>query len=145
MFATAAPTHSPSAFNNVSNAYRQVGVQTGVDNASAHQLVLMLLDACQDSLAQARGAIAAGDVPAKGRAIGRAARIVEEGLKACLNHDAGGRLATDLNALYAYIGVRLTHANLSNDVATLEECGRLLEPVRAAWIAIGAQVASSRQ
>lgn len=142
MFATAAPLHSPHAFTN---AYRQVGVQTGVDSASAHQLVQMLFDACQDSLAQARGAIAAGDVPAKGRAIGRAARIVEEGLKACLNLDAGGALAADLNALYAYIGVRLTHANLSNDVATLEECGRLLEPVRLAWVAIGPQVAAARQ
>ena len=145
MFATAAPTHSPSAFNNVSNAYRQVGVQTGVGSASAHQLVQMLFDACQDSLAQARGAIAAGDVQAKGSAIGRAARIVEEGLKACLNLDAGGALAADLNALYAYIGVRLTQANLGNDVATLEECGRLLEPLRSAWATIGPQVGSKRQ
>ena len=145
MFATSAPIHSPSAFTNVTNAYRQVGVQTGVGNASPHQLVQMLLDACQDSLAQARGAIAAGDVQAKGRAIGRAARIVEEGLKACLNLDAGGRLAADLNALYAYIGVRLTQANLGNDVATLEECGRLLEPVRSAWAAIGPQVAAGPQ
>ena len=145
MFATAAPTHSPSAFTNVSNAYRQVGVQTGVGGASAHQLVQMLFDACQDSLAQARGAIAAGDVQAKGRAIGRAARIVEEGLKACLNLDAGGALAADLNALYAYIGVRLTQANLGNDVATLEECGRLLEPLRNAWATIGPQVATNRQ
>ena len=142
MFATAAPINTPTAFTN---AYRQVGVQTGVASASPHQLVQMLLDACQDSLAQARGAIAAGDIPAKGRAIGRAARIVEEGLKACLDLDAGGLLAADLNALYAYIGVRLTHANLSNDVATLEECGRLLEPVRLAWVAIGPQMTAARQ
>ncbi|MEO8805354.1 MAG: flagellar export chaperone FliS [Burkholderiaceae bacterium] len=142
MFATAAPINTSTAFTN---AYRQVGVQTGVASASPHQLVQMLLDACQDSLAQARGAIAAGDISAKGRAIGRAARIVEEGLKACLNLDAGGALAADLNALYAYIGVRLTHANLSNDVATLEECGRLIEPVRLAWVAIGPQVAAARQ
>jgi flagellar secretion chaperone FliS len=157
MFATAAPVHLQSAFtgvssvsslssmSNLSNAYRQVGVQTGVGSASPHQLVQMLLDACQESLAQARGAIATGDIAAKGRAIGRTARIVEEGLKACLNLEAGGQLAADLNALYAYIGVRLTQANLGNDVATLEECGRLLEPVRSAWAEIGAQVALSRQ
>ncbi|MEO8060922.1 MAG: flagellar export chaperone FliS [Burkholderiales bacterium] len=145
MFATAAPIHNPSAFTSVTNAYRQVGVQTGVGSASAHQLVQMLFDACHDALAQARGAIATGDVQAKGRAIGRAARIVEEGLKACLNLDAGGTLATDLNALYAYIGVRLTQANLGNDAATLEECGRLLEPLRSAWAAIGPQVATSHQ
>ena len=142
MFATAATRNNPTA---VTNAYRQVGVQTGVDNASAHQLVLMLLDGFLDSVAQARGAIAAGEIEAKGRAIGRAARIVEEGLKACLNLNEGGALATDLNALYAYVGVRLTQANLTNDVATLEECGRLLEPLRSAWAAIGPRVASARQ
>ena len=133
MFATAAPIPSPSAFTNV---YRQVGVQTGVDNASPHQLVQMLLDACHDSLAQARGAIAAGDVQAKGRAIGRAARIVEEGLKASLDLSAGGPLAADLNDLYAYISLRLTQANLRNDAAALDECMALMQPLREAWTSI---------
>ena len=142
MFATAAIRKAPSAFTN---AYRQVGIQTSVEGASAHQLVLMLFDGFQDSVAQARGAIASGQIEAKGRAIGRAVRIVEEGLKAGLNLEAGGALAADLNALYAYIAVRLTVANLSNDVAVLEECSRLLAPVRSAWVAIGAQAGSIQQ
>ena len=33
--------------------------------------------------------------------------------------------------------MRLTHANLHNDAAALDECQALLEPVRAAWAAIG--------
>jgi flagellar secretion chaperone FliS len=142
MFATAATRNTPSAHTN---AYRQVGIQTGVAGASAHQLVLMLFDGFQDSVAQARGAIASGHIEAKGRAIGRAVRIVEEGLKAGLNLEAGGELAADLNALYAYITLRLTEANLHNDVAALEECGGLLEPVRSAWVAIGAQAGAKPQ
>jgi flagellar protein FliS len=35
--------------------------------------------------------------------------------------------------------LRLTHANIHNDLAALEECTRLLEPVRSAWAAIGTQ------
>ena len=142
MFATAATRNTHSAFTNT---YRQVGVQTAVDGASAHQLVLMLFDGFQDAVAQARGAIAARQIEAKGRAIGRAVRIVEEGLKAGLDLEAGGALAADLNALYAYISVRLTEGNLRNDAAALEECSRLLEPVRSAWVALGGQSVTTPQ
>ena len=60
----------------------------------------------------------------KGREIGRAVRIVEEGLKASLNLSAGGALAADLSELYAYVTLRLTQANLKNDAAALDECQR---------------------
>jgi len=42
--------------------------------------------------------------------------------------------------LYAYIALRLTHANLRNDEAALEECTRLIEPVRTAWAQIADKV-----
>ena len=77
------------------------------------------------------------------RAIIRAVRIVDEGLKANLNLEQGGKLAADLNALYGYITMRLTYANVSNDAAALEECAKLIEPVRSAWIAIGSSKALS--
>ena len=137
MFATVATRKTSGAFT--AGAYRQVGLETGVDAASPHQLVLMLIDGFQDSVTQARGAIAARDIEAKGRAIGRAVRIIEEGLRASLNTDAGGALAERLDALYRYITVRLTQANSANDTAALEECSRLMEPVRSAWIAIESQ------
>jgi flagellar protein FliS len=35
------------------------------------------------------------------------------------------------------VSLRLTQANLNNDVAALDECVKLLEPVRSAWLAIG--------
>ena len=78
----------------------------------------------------------AREVERKGRALGRAVRIVEEGLRAGLNLDAGGKLAADLNNLYAYVGVRLTQANLRNDEKLLDECQQLLQPLRDAWMTI---------
>jgi flagellar protein FliS len=124
----------------IASAYRHVGIETGVSGASPHQLVSMLFDGVQDSIAQARGAIRAGDIATKGRAIARAMRIVDEGLHGALNAQAGGTLALDLRDLYNYITVRLSHANLNNDDAALAECAKLIEPVRSAWREIGTHV-----
>lgn len=114
-------------------AYQQVHVTTGVDGASPHRLVQMLFEGLLDSLARARGAIAHGNVAVKGEEIGRAVRIVEEGLKAGLNVQDGGQLARDLNDLYAYVTLRLTYANLHSDEAAIAECVKLIEPIAAAW------------
>jgi flagellar protein FliS len=119
--------------------YSNVGVETSVVDASPHQLVALLFDGFFESIAHAQAAIAAAQVEAKGRAIGRAARIVEEGLKAALDLQAGGALAADLAQLYAYIGMRLTQANLKSDSAALEECKALMQPLREAWASIAPQ------
>lgn len=140
MFANASPRNMQ---NNFSSAYREVGVQSGVLSASPHQLVLMLFDGFLECVAQARGAIASRSIEQKCKAIIRAVRIVDEGLKANLNLKQGGKLAADLDALYGYITMRLTQANLSNDAAALEECAKLIEPVRSAWISIGSSQALS--
>jgi flagellar protein FliS len=107
-----------------------------------HQLVALLFDSFLAACSQARGAIQSKNVQAKGRAIGRAVRIVEEGLKAGLNLDAGGNLARDLNDLYAYITLRLTHANLHGDEAAIAECQNLMQPLQQAWREIAPQVQS---
>jgi flagellar protein FliS len=123
-------------------AYQQVGTQTMVAGASPHHLVSLLFDAFVAAVNRARGAIRERDIEAKGRAIAHASRIVEEGLRGGLNLDAGGRLAADLDALYAYIGRRLLQANLHNDEPALQECLRLVQPLREAWAAIGDSAAA---
>jgi flagellar secretion chaperone FliS len=117
-------------------AYRTVGVETGVAAATPHQLVTMLFDGFNAAIAEARVALAKGEVEAKCKALGRALRIVDEGLKAPLDA-AGGNLSENLSSLYGYVSLRLTQANLTNDLAALDECVKLLEPVRSAWVAIG--------
>ena len=131
----------PDAF---ARAYQHIGVETGVSGASPHQLVAMLFDGVQDSIAQARGAIRDGDIQNKCRSIARAMRIIDEGLQGALNTEAGGTLARDLDGLYHYITLRLTHANLHSDDAALAECAKLIEPVRSAWREIGDRAQSRR-
>jgi flagellar protein FliS len=130
---------------SMASAYARVGVETEVLDASPHKLVQMLFDGLNDAMARARGAMVAGQIEIKGRALSHAARIVEEGLKAPLNLKAGGKLAADLFALYGYVSLRLTQANLNNDVAAIDECMRLIEPVRSAWAEIGPRVTGGVQ
>jgi flagellar protein FliS len=122
------------------NAYQNIGVETGVAAASPHQLVTMLFDGFNEAIGRAKRALLFRDIEGKCKAITHAARIIDEGLRAPLNAEAGGKLAVELKALYGYVTLRLTQANLNNDVAALDECLRLIEPVRSAWIAIGPRV-----
>lgn len=128
-----------ATFRSQASAYGQIQLQTGVSAADPHQLVVMLLDGVLSAIAAARGALQRGDMAAKGRSIGKAVRIVEEGLRCALDQERGGELARNLNDLYAYVNLRLTQANLHSDAAALHECQALLAPIREAWMAIGAQ------
>jgi len=140
----ASPSPAATARHAMSNLYTRVGAETSVDAASPHRLVALLFDGLVEAIVQARGALQGGQRELKGRAIGRAVRIVEEGLKAGLNLEGGGTLAADLRDLYAYIGVRLSQANVRNDAAALDECQRLIEPLRSAWTEIGPRVEAVR-
>lgn len=115
--------------------YQKVGLETDVQSASPHRLVTMLFDGVFEAMNQARSAIETGNTELKNRSLSRAVRILDEGLKASLNMQAGP-LAGDLNELYAYLCMRLTRANLHGDAAAIEECQRILTPVREAWMAI---------
>jgi flagellar protein FliS len=53
---------------------------------------------------------------------------------------AGGSLARDLDELYTYLTMRLTLANVRGDESLLEECQRLVAPLRDAWMAIAPTV-----
>lgn len=124
-----------AARNQNATMYAKVGLETDVQAASPHRLVAMLFDGLFDAMTQGILAIQAGNVELKGRALTRAVRILDEGLRAGLDLSAG-QLATDLRDLYGYVCTRLTQANLRGDIAAIEECQRLLSPVREAWTAI---------
>ena len=123
--------------SRAASAYRQVGVQSGVDGASPHTLIKMLFDGLIQSLNAARGALQRGDIAEKGRQIGKAVRILEEGLKGGLNPAQGGEIARNLAALYDYCVSRLTLANMRNDLALVEEVVSLIAPVAQSWSEIG--------
>lgn len=117
-------------------AYRRIAAVTSVDAASPHDLVGLLFDALLRNINAAQGALTRQDIAAKGEAIGKAVRIIEEGLKAGLNLAEGGDIAANLQDVYSYSVVRLTYANLHNDLAALEEVQQLIEPIAQSWKSI---------
>lgn len=118
------------------SAYQRVGVQTSIDGASPHHLISLLYEGLLESLGKARLAIERGDVEAKGKAIGRAVRILDEGLNGALNDEVGGELAVNLRGVYNYSILRLTAANLKNDSTLVEEVSKLITTVSDAWKSI---------
>jgi flagellar secretion chaperone FliS len=124
------------SMNKGANAYASVGLETGVAAASPHKLIVMLFDGALTSLNIALIEMRANNVAAKGRAISKAIRIIEEGLRASLDKSAGGAIAGSLDSLYEYISGRLLRANLENRAEDIEEAQRLLGDLRGAWLAI---------
>lgn len=122
--------------SRAASAYQRINIETSVDGADPHQLVALLYEALLRAIAAARTALARGDIAAKGAEIGKAVRILEEGLKAGLNVEAGGEVALNLRGVYAYCVGRLTQANLKNDDARLVEVVALIEPIAQAWVQI---------
>ena len=115
-------------------AYKQVAVETGVGASDPHQLILMLYDGALEAVRQGIGHLEAGRIAEKGRALGKAARIVEEGLKASLDSGTGGSFAVALERPAGSTATRIA----SRKAAGMANCRRpvsmraWLEPV--GWI-----------
>jgi flagellar protein FliS len=125
------------------NSYRSVAIETSVSTANPHELVSLLFEALLQSLVAAKGAMQSGDVQSKGRAIGKAVRIIEEGLKAGLDDERGGDLAANLRALYDFSILRITEGNLHNDAGAIDEVIKIIQPVADGWRQIRTQVVGS--
>ncbi|HKU36925.1 MAG TPA: flagellar export chaperone FliS [Polyangiales bacterium] len=121
-------------------AYKNVGVNTAVEGATPHKLVLMLYDGLLRQLRLARAHMQKGDLGQKASCVSKAISIIDQGLRASLNDEKGGEIALRLRALYDYSERQLVHANARNDVAVIDEVIALFEPLRAAWHGIAGEV-----
>ena len=112
--------------------YQTINVAAAVESASPHRLVQMLMQGCLQRLAEAKGAIARGDIAAKGEALGKAINIVG-GLQSSLNKEVQSPLPQQLDELYIYMQRRLVEANLHGDVAMVDEVSGLMRTVKEGW------------
>jgi len=115
------------------SAYQRISNETSMHTIDQHKLVSLLYEGVLSSITNARGAMARGDIPGKCNAIGKAIRIIEEGLLTALDRDAGGELAENLGNLYEYALRQLVLANAHNDDAKLEEVAQLIQPIASSW------------
>ncbi len=126
-----------ASMNNAISAYQRIGVETGVESADPHKLILMLFEGAQEALARAKMHMQNNEIAEKGQMISKAIMIIDHGLKASLDMNAGGDLAIKLRALYDYMIHRLLFANIQNNLEIVNEVNRLLSELYSAWKEIG--------
>ena len=115
------------------DTYTRLEVETGVAAATPQKLVVMLYEGAIKAVLTAQAALARGDLAERGAAISKAISIIDEGLRAALDLEAGGEIAANLMALYEYVANRLLYANLKGHAQSLEEVVHLLTELKTAW------------
>lgn len=116
---------------NLSRQYREIHLAS----SSPEETVLMLYEGAIKFLKEAVREIARENITAKVRLVDKVEKIIEY-LLSCLDMEKGREIAGNLQGLYSYMLVRLTEANLYNDVAKLEEIAKLLDTLREGWASI---------
>ena len=117
--------------------YQKVNSHAQISEASPHRLVQMLMEGGLDRIAQAKGALARGDIAEKGLMLGKAIDIIiglRDGLDAEKSDDPA--YVQQLESLYVYMTNRLMEANVHSDVEMMDEVARLLNTVKSGWDAI---------
>jgi flagellar protein FliS len=113
-----------------------------VQSRSPLELVVMLYDGALQALATAKAALARHDRAARADAVSRALAILTE-LQGTLDMKEGGKIAEDLDRLYAFAIARLLDVTLKNDATAIDDVIRTITPLRDGWAQI-AQPAAGR-
>lgn len=121
-----------SRANSALSRYQSVNVSTGIEDATPHRLVRMLMEGALDKIAIAKGHMLHSEMAEKGRYISWAITIIS-GLQSSLDMEAGGEISRNLDDLYDYMVRRLGEAGASNDPMILDEITSLLIEVKSAW------------
>ncbi|WP_420194167.1 flagellar export chaperone FliS [Marinobacter sp. GH_1] len=125
-------------------AYQRVNTQTSITDADPHKLIQLLYNGAIERINMAKSKIQAKDYAAKAQLLNKAIEIIG-GLRAFLDFEKGGELATQLEALYDYMERTLLEASAKNDVAKLDEVLNLLRSVKDGWDGIRDEVVSQQQ
>ncbi|UYO94984.1 flagellar export chaperone FliS [Pollutimonas sp. M17] len=114
-------------------AYANIGLETQVLSASPEHLITLLFDGARAAILKARLHMQDNNIEGRGIAISKAIDIVDSGLKASVDQEAGGELARNLVATYELIIRNLLLANLNADAEALNLAERLLVDIGSAW------------
>ncbi len=112
--------------------YKKVGDQAGIESASPHRLIQMLLEGAIEKLKLAKENMRQGEAVLKANHIAWAISIID-GLRMSLDRQSGGEITENLDALYDYMGRRLIEANVNDKEAIIDEVIGLLLEIKSAW------------
>lgn len=117
-------------------AYARISLESRLAGATPHQLIAMLFEGARSALSRAAIYFEQGDIARRGEMISKAINIVDNGLRAALDHQKGPAIAADLERLYDYISRLLMQANLHNDPDKLQQADKLIGDIEEVWQAI---------
>ena len=109
-------------------AYREIQLTT----TDSTTVLLMLYQGAIDALNAAQTQMAAGNFGAKGKYILRANDIINQFI-ASLDHEVGGEIAANLEALYLYMLEQILVANVDNDAGRLTTVIAMLKTLQSGW------------
>lgn len=112
--------------------YKRINNESGIEHASPHRLIQMLMTGAMDRLVQAKSALERGEIETKGVLLGKATGIIA-GLQGSLERDKAPELVDNLERLYDYMQRRLFEANVKNDPALVQEVMDLMRTVKTGW------------
>ncbi len=115
------------------NAYTNQYLNNQIETASPEQILIMLYDGAIRFTRQAMKAMDDGDLALQGEKISRAMAIICE-FSNTLDHEVGGKIAEDLDAIYSFMTRELTRANLKCERKALETVDDLLYGLRETWV-----------
>lgn len=119
--------------NRSVQAYANIGLETEVLSAPPERLITLLYDGALAAIAKARLYMDSNNIAGRGTSISKAIDIIESGLKASLNLEAGGELAKNLSETYDLMVRNLLLANLNNDKEKLQLAETMLKEIADAW------------
>ncbi len=108
--------------------------ETEILSKSPEQLVLLLYRRLLSHLRQGADCISSKDIETKSVHLQKASAILYE-LAASLDHEAGGEIAGQLAALYAFFLREIATASLSRDRGKVDRIIEMIEQLNESWIA----------
>lgn len=121
------------------SAYTAVSLDSEIAGATPHQLIVLLYDGAINAMKRAEIYFQSGNIARRGEMISRAINIIDNGLRAGLDHEKGGNIAEELESLYEYISRTLLEANLNKSGDKLPHLIALMTGMLETWQAIAPQ------
>ena len=110
-------------------------LEIDIGTASPEMLVVKLYEGAMRNARVALACQEQGRIADRGRAIAKTMAIVSE-LASALDMERGGEIASNLDALYAFVNDKLLEGNLRGEAKPIEEAVQVLEILCEAWVEI---------
>lgn len=116
--------------------YNNQGVQrykeANINSISREKMIVMLYEKMQSDLLGAEKALTEGNRIEMTRLVNHSQRIVSE-LRGALDHSIGGEVSRNLESLYDFLFHEHLQVLVDQDMAHIQNCLRVIQPLLDAW------------